>query len=335
MFTTAGGVPANYIARWDGASWSALGSGTNSTVFALTVGDGELYAGGQFSTAGGKPSSAFGRYVLNSSPTVTAGGSYDVNEGGSVTVTASGSDPEGEPLTYAWDLDNNGSFETAGQSATFSAAALDGPSSYTITVQVTDNGGLTATDQAIVNVVNVAPTASLTVTPVTLIEGGAATLAFSAPFDPGEADTAAGFHYSYDCAGDGTFELAGSSYACAFSAAGVFTPTGRIADKDGGFTDYSVSVTVLTPRQGLDGLIDQVGALVPGTLNGGQGNALTAKLEAAIQQLDRGHVATAINQLEAFVNQVNALMSSGVLPVADGQPLVDAAQAILAALGIR
>ena len=28
-FTTAGGVPANYIAKWDGSAWSALGSGMN------------------------------------------------------------------------------------------------------------------------------------------------------------------------------------------------------------------------------------------------------------------------------------------------------------------
>ena len=34
-FTTAGGVDANYIARWDGANWSPLGAGTNNQVFAL------------------------------------------------------------------------------------------------------------------------------------------------------------------------------------------------------------------------------------------------------------------------------------------------------------
>ena len=28
-FTTAGGVSANRIAKWDGSSWSALGSGMN------------------------------------------------------------------------------------------------------------------------------------------------------------------------------------------------------------------------------------------------------------------------------------------------------------------
>ena len=45
-----------------------------------------------------------------------------------------------------------------------------------------------------------------------------------------------------------------------------------MADKDGGFTDYTVQVKVLTPREGTQGLIDQVQALIPGSLNDGQGN---------------------------------------------------------------
>jgi hypothetical protein len=57
FFTTAGGVPANRIAKWDGTSWSALGTGMNSDVVALTgFDDGSgpaLYAGGNFTTAGG------------------------------------------------------------------------------------------------------------------------------------------------------------------------------------------------------------------------------------------------------------------------------------------
>jgi hypothetical protein len=65
FFTTAGGVAANYIAKWDGANWSALGSGTNHPVLAIAVSGGEVYAGGYFNFAGGKPSSHFGRYVLN------------------------------------------------------------------------------------------------------------------------------------------------------------------------------------------------------------------------------------------------------------------------------
>lgn len=51
-FTCAGGVPANYIAKWNGTSWSALGSGLNGWVWALTVYKGNLIVGGQFSQAG-------------------------------------------------------------------------------------------------------------------------------------------------------------------------------------------------------------------------------------------------------------------------------------------
>ena len=31
-FTTAGGSAANYIAKWNGSAWSALGSGMNNCV---------------------------------------------------------------------------------------------------------------------------------------------------------------------------------------------------------------------------------------------------------------------------------------------------------------
>jgi uncharacterized protein len=90
---------------------------------------------------------------LNDAPTVDAGGPYTVTEGSAVTVTATGSDPNlGDSLSYAWDLDNNGTYETAGQSASFSAG-LTAPSSYIIGVQVTDSGGLTATDTATVVVI--------------------------------------------------------------------------------------------------------------------------------------------------------------------------------------
>ena len=51
-FTTAGGNAANYIAQWNGSSWSALGSGMNGAVYALAVSGSTLYAGGNFTTAG-------------------------------------------------------------------------------------------------------------------------------------------------------------------------------------------------------------------------------------------------------------------------------------------
>jgi hypothetical protein len=88
----------------------------------------------------------------NTNPTADAHGPYEVIVGESVQVSATGTDPEDGELTYAWDLDNNGSFETSGQSVSFDSIGLSA-GEYTISVQVTDDGGLTATDQATVNVI--------------------------------------------------------------------------------------------------------------------------------------------------------------------------------------
>ncbi len=57
QFTTAGGILVNYVAKWDGSSWSGLGSGMNNVVLALRAAaiggeDIALYAGGQFTNAG-------------------------------------------------------------------------------------------------------------------------------------------------------------------------------------------------------------------------------------------------------------------------------------------
>jgi hypothetical protein len=48
IFTMAGGKVVNYIAQWDGGSWSALGSGLSGQVDALAALGDTLYAGGYF-----------------------------------------------------------------------------------------------------------------------------------------------------------------------------------------------------------------------------------------------------------------------------------------------
>ena len=61
-FTVAGDVIANSVAKWNGSSWSALGSGiignnipgVFSGVSALAVSGNDLYVGGRFTTAGGQ-----------------------------------------------------------------------------------------------------------------------------------------------------------------------------------------------------------------------------------------------------------------------------------------
>jgi hypothetical protein len=54
-FTSVGGIPASRVARWDGTSWSALGSGISSgEVYDITVDPtGIVYVGGRFTVAGG------------------------------------------------------------------------------------------------------------------------------------------------------------------------------------------------------------------------------------------------------------------------------------------
>jgi len=51
--TYAGGVTVNYIAKWDGSAWSAMGNGLGAnTPYALAYKDGNLYVGGGFTTLG-------------------------------------------------------------------------------------------------------------------------------------------------------------------------------------------------------------------------------------------------------------------------------------------
>jgi len=51
-FTSAGLLPANNVAHWDGRRWRALDVGINGTVNALATYQGRLYAGGDFTQAG-------------------------------------------------------------------------------------------------------------------------------------------------------------------------------------------------------------------------------------------------------------------------------------------
>jgi len=89
MATNSGpvAVSAGHIAQWDGSNWSALGSGANNTVSAITISGAALYVGGAFTTAGGKVSG----YVAGAVP----------NAGYWLTIQANVPGPETNTLTYA------------------------------------------------------------------------------------------------------------------------------------------------------------------------------------------------------------------------------------------
>ena len=110
------------------------------------------------------------------------------------------SDPGNDTLSYAWDLDSNGSFETAGATPLFTATD---EGTYTVGLQVTDSGGLSDTDTATVTVANVAPTANAG-GPYAVDEGSAVTLDASGSTDPG-SDT---LSFAWDLDGDDRSRLA-------------------------------------------------------------------------------------------------------------------------------
>jgi hypothetical protein len=66
-FDTAGTLPVGNIALWDGIRWNTLGSGTNGRIRALLVEPRDLFAGGSFALAGGKPALHVARWTTEPS----------------------------------------------------------------------------------------------------------------------------------------------------------------------------------------------------------------------------------------------------------------------------
>ncbi|WP_153558811.1 DUF4347 domain-containing protein [Roseimaritima sediminicola] len=103
----------------------------------------------------------------NQAPTASAGGSYSITEGQSLNLTAAASsDPDGHPLAFRWDLDNDGVYGETGEPtamsptvswATLAGAGIDDDGTYTIGVQVDDGYGGVATATATLTVANQAP----------------------------------------------------------------------------------------------------------------------------------------------------------------------------------
>lgn len=101
-FNNAGGSPMAKIAVWNGITWGPLGSGLNGTCRCVAVGpDGNIYAGGDFTVAGGVTTTGIARW--NTTTT---------------TWEALGTGLNGSCYCMAWGKDGNlyigGSFTTAG-----------------------------------------------------------------------------------------------------------------------------------------------------------------------------------------------------------------------------
>jgi hypothetical protein len=181
----------------------------------------------------------------NQAPIARAGGPYAGNEGSVISFSgATSTDPNGDALTYAWDLNADGTYGDAadaaldasgGNAAGASAArAFGDDGGYTVGLRVSDPTGLSSTATAGVTVANVAPTVTGFSAPGQVVLAGSSTTAAITGVtftDPGAADGP--FTTAIQCGNDTAADASGT---CTYSAADVGTRTVRVTvtDKDGG-----------------------------------------------------------------------------------------------------
>jgi hypothetical protein len=120
-FTTAGGQSANRIARWNGSTWSTLGTGFNGPVWSLAVYDDDtgpaLYATGDFTTAGGAPANRIAKWTGSVWTALGTGLKYNSGGGRALCVFDDG----GGPHLYV-----GGFFDAAGDQPIHAVARWDG-----------------------------------------------------------------------------------------------------------------------------------------------------------------------------------------------------------------
>lgn len=258
--------------------------------------------------------------------TITPPSPITTNEGDNVQITLSVNVSGGIPsYTYAWDLDENGSFESNEENPIF--IPYDGPSSHSIPVKVTDSRGVFTTGSVEITVLNSSPNAqlqSLASGPITA--GSSAVIQFINQSDVSSADVNAGFTYQYDCHGDGVFEVINvtqDSHECFYPVPGFFSARARILDKDGGGRLRSVGVEVIADEPSVDDFVvfgtDGIWFKSGGTVHSGDvgvnsassGPYLDGGVEASIGQ----DVQFATSSSKLFADSVRLRSGSSVYDV--------------------
>jgi PKD repeat protein len=186
--------------------------------------------------------------VHNVSPSADAGGDYDVNEGSTISLSGSASDPcPSDTLTYTWDLDNDGVYDDAtGQDPVFDASSLDGPSTVNISLKVTDDDGAADTEDSTITVHNVSPSADaggpyegFTLENINISGIG---------MDPCALDT---LIFEWDIDYDGiTFDVdaTGENITNSWPDDGLFEIALRVTDDDGAISEIKTAEVVINNR---------------------------------------------------------------------------------------
>lgn len=176
--------------------------------------------------------------VTNVAPTSNAGDDQTVNEAALVNLHGTATDP-GIPdtLTFGWHVvSSNGQVIPDGVGPDFSFTPNDN-GVYTVTLTVTDDDGDSNSDEVVVTVENLAPTAVVVTGPATTVPEYLNSFTLSAS-DPSPVDQADDFTFAIDWDGDGTNDESvqgptGLQVSHAFPDVGQFTVKVTATDKDG------------------------------------------------------------------------------------------------------
>ena len=233
-------------------------------------------------------------------PFAIANGPYSASEGSSLTMSAAGSfDANGSITSYTWLF---GDGATATGPAVSHTYAQDG--TYTVTLTVTDNDGLTDTITTTATVSNAAPSIAPLPAAGTLLQGEA--YAGSGTFvDPGADTWTATVDY-----GDGTgatpLALAGQSFALShvYQSAGTFRITVSVTDDD----ETSTASSTVTVLSGTDAIRLALSSMAAFDRNLAQ--PLDVKLTGAIQSVEAGDINGAVGKLQAAINQLEAFVNA-------------------------
>jgi hypothetical protein len=293
-------------------------------------------------TNGVAPTVSIARAASGLSATaLSTSASFSSPEGTAVNLNGSATSPSAEDaaagFTYSWTVTRDGSAFGTGSAASLSFTPND-EGTYVATLQAKDDGGMTGTTSVTVTGTNVAPSAKIVAITQTapLVLTANESVSFSGSFsDPGAIDS----HTATWSFGDGATSTtsfgpggsAGLSATHSYGKAGTFTTTLTVTDDDGGVGQTTSTVTIQTAQQALASISGYIQGLK--SLNGGQKNSLMAKLNAATDSIGRGNTTAANNHLNAFLNELQADLSTGRISTTDAATLRGAIHAVQAALG--
>ncbi|HXV44704.1 MAG TPA: PKD domain-containing protein, partial [Anaerolineae bacterium] len=193
---------------------------------------------------------------VNNVPPVITGVSDDgpVGEGSSLSLTVSATDVGQDPLTYAFDWQNNGSFDAVGQPETVSNIWYN-QGDYTVRIRVDDGDGGQAFTTTTVSAFNEPPVAIASAA-TNLLEGSPVPFDGSDSSDPGLQDVLA---YQWNL-GDGS-SASGINVTHAYADNGVYSATLTVTDDSGDVGTAAVSVNIFdanpTANAGPDLTIDE------------------------------------------------------------------------------